>query len=730
MEGVSASGATARAEINPNGPVTTYRFEYVTEAAYLDKGFANAVKVPSSGMAPLGKGMATLLANATLGPLVPTTAYRYRAVATNEDGTTPGPERSLTTKGFGTPFRLPDNRGWEMVSPVDKGGGAIAAPGALFGGGDIQAAVGGGMVTYGSGTAFGNAVGAPPVSQYVSRRTALGWVTENVSTPLESAAYGDEPDGAPYRVFSADLSRALLFGGLACRGGLAGCPAPNPPLPGSGAPEGWMAYYLRASASGALSSLLGPADVALSGVSPQSFEAAFAAASSDLSSVLLSSCAKLTGDAIEVPAGPGQCDPAAQNLYAWSTGGLKAVNLLPGQVASTPGAAVAAPSGAVATDGSRIYWTRGGDLYLREGAQTHQVDEGQGGGGAFQTATPDGAIAFFTKAGHLYRFATATKVAVDITPSGGVMGVLGASADGDYVYYQDGAGLQLWHGGAIATIAPGADATVPSSYPPATGTARVNPAGTHLAFLSKADLTGYDNADATTQQPVTELYLYNLALTGGSPLICVSCNPSGERPQGPSTIPGALVNGTTLAYKPRALSAAGTRLFFDSEDSLVSHDTSKANGVADPHSLPDVYQWEAFGVGDCQRAPGCVSLISNGAGQGTTFLDASGDGSDVFFITNDSLVDADPGSIDVYDARVGGGFPAAGKPIVCTGDACQPLPGEPDDPTPGTLTPSSGNPPLQIFEPKSQKHKKKRHRKKRHRKKHGKIASSREWRGR
>jgi len=41
---------------------------------------------------------------------------------------------------------------------------------------------------------------------------------------------------------------------------------------------------------------------------------------------------------------------------------------------------------------------------------------------------------------------------------------------------------------------------------------------------------------------------------------------------------------------------------------------------------------------------------------------------------------------------------------ICVGDSCQPLPSEPEDPTPGTLAPNTGNPPLQIFEPRKKKH--------------------------
>lgn len=56
---------------------------------------------------------------------------------------------------------------------------------------------------------------------------------------------------------------------------------------------------------------------------------------------------------------------------------------------------------------------------------------------------------------------------------------------------------------------------------------------------------------------------------------------------------------------------------------------------------------------------------------------------------------------------------------ICVGDSCQPLPPEPEDPTPATLVPTSGNPPFKIFEPKK---KKKRHR--RSGRRHGKHKSA------
>lgn len=701
VQAVTTNSVEMWMDLNPNGQSTTYYFEYVTDAAY--QGNPPGERFAGAALTTKAKttGSSFISVSPTLGAqLSAETVYHYRPVATNPSGTVVGEalEHVFVTKEPSKGFALPDGRAWEMVSPVDKEGGAIAPPGGLFDGGDLQAAAGGGAVTYGSGTAFAKAVGAPPVSQYVSRRSGSGWATENVSAPLESAAYGDNPDGAPYRLFSADLARGLMFGGLACRGGLEGCPAPNMPLPGSGAPADYTAYYLREG--GAFSSLLGAGDVANSPLAPEALELDFAAASPDLSHVVLSSCAALTADAIEVAGPPGHCDDEARNLYEWSASGLRAVNLLPGAGVTSPGASVAASIAAVSEDGSRVYWTDGAALYLREGGETVALPEASGA--EFQTATPDGAFAFFLAGGKLHRFAAASTASAELTPSGGVVGLLGASADGETAYYQDAGGLRRRRAGATTTVAAGATATLPSDYPPATATARVSGDGLHLAFLSKAALTGFDNLDAATKLPDTELYVYGPPVGGGAPrLLCASCNPTGERPQGSTSFPGALVNGSAVAYRPRALSSDGTRVFFETADDLSDKDT---NGKV------DVYEWEEAGVGGCSRPFGCATPISKPTGGGGTFIDASANADDVFFLTGDSLVKGDPGSIDLYDARKGGGLPEPTPEVICVGDGCQVLPSEPEDPTPATLIPNPGNPPLRIFGPAKKKHHRHRHR--------------------
>ncbi len=705
---VVASSARLRAEINPEGSHTTYHFNYIAQKAYEanlaagHEGFAGAAKAPAGSDPSIGEGSAKLAVFQSVGNLSPETAYRYRVQATNGAGTeTKGPY-ALTTQGLGTGQLLADSRGWEMVSPVEKNGGQVEAAGEIDGGGVLEAAAQGGAITYSSPASFGQgAQGAPAASQYISRRAPSGWLTESITTPMLSGSYGEHPSGVPYQLFSSDLARGIVLNGEHCRRQEpSSCPIANPPLPGSGAPAGYQDYYLRNDETGAFAALMTQANSPSLSLSSSQFDLALAGASSELAHVVLSTCAKLTADASEV-AGTEGCDPSEPNLYEWSGGGLALVNV-------SPGAKLAAQGGAVSSDGQRVYFTDAGKLWLREGSGApHEV----AAAAAFQTATPSGAFAFYTKevsAGdvHLYRY-SAAGASTDLTPSGGVAGVLGASEDGSRVYYQDAAALKEWHAGSTTTVASGAGAAQASDWPPTTATARVSADGETLLFLSTERLTGYDNTPAEPAacgrevggvfqtEPCPEVFLWR---TTGGGLSCLSCNPTNERPTGPSTIPGAYANGTegalgpgqivTDSYRPRALSASGRRAFFDSRDALVLSDTDKA---------PDVYEWEAQGEGTCAKPGGCLSLISSGrlAG-GAAFVDASASGSDAFFITEGSLAPADPGSADLYDAREGGGFPVPPSEIPCQGDACQTLPPEPEDPEPGTLRENPGNPPLSL----------------------------------
>src|SRR3954452_13801952 len=128
VEGVTATSATLHGLINPNGLSTTFRSEYITEAAYQ----ANLAAIPSragfSGAVPapvkaVGAGSSALAVFQQLSGLTPTTTYHFRLVATNSAGPTAGPDRRFGTEEATNVVRVLDRRSWEMVSPVDKNGG-------------------------------------------------------------------------------------------------------------------------------------------------------------------------------------------------------------------------------------------------------------------------------------------------------------------------------------------------------------------------------------------------------------------------------------------------------------------------------------------------------------------------------------------------------------------------------------------------------------------------------
>jgi uncharacterized protein YfiM (DUF2279 family) len=225
---------------------------------------------------------------------------------------------------------------------------------------------------------------------------------------------------------------------------------------------------------------------------------------------------------------------------------------------------------------------------------------------------------------------------------------------------------------------------------PAQHTVRVTPDGATLAFQSERSLTaGYDNEQAEPGecgvedlseliQKCSEVYLYNAETER---LVCASCDQSGAQPVGPAQLGGkehesaeSLV-APSDSYLPRNLSEDGGRLFFQSPDALVPHDSD---------GLLDVYEWEAEGEGSCVQAAGCVYPISDVAGDNESrFMDASPDGNDVFIATGDQLVPSDTDTrIDVYDVRAGGGFPVSAPAPVCTnGDSCK----GPVSPQPGVF---------------------------------------------
>jgi DNA-binding beta-propeller fold protein YncE len=460
-------------------------------------------------------------------------------------------------------------------------------------------------------------------------------------------------------------------------------------------------------------------------------------------------------------------------------------------------------------------------------ACTIQLDEGcatcESGGGEFQVASTDGSRVFFTDTRALTEGSGASPSGhqadlyecrivelspghlscdlADLTPESGgeaadVQGnVLGASEDGSYLYFvADGvlagnrvdnrAGLEesaqagqpnlyLSHEGTITYVTTLAavddhDWSQVLADGSASQPTRASTGGRYLALMSARSLTGYDNRDVASGQPVAEVYLYD-AVTGR--LSCASCDPTGARPVGieyrklePNN--GGLVGGprgiwreTDLVaanmpgsaafennhggHQSRYLSDSG-RLFFNTINPLVPQDS---NGNQ------DVYEYEPpQGPGQpasntCTTASptysptsqGCVNLISAGTSSDeSAFLDASENGDDVFFLTSSKLVPQDTdAALDVYDAHVCSAEvpclpePAA-APEPCKGEACQSSPARAAEASPSTQTFSG---PGNVSEcrkgqvrkggkcVKKQQKKAKKQKKKHHKKGHGKKHS-------
>jgi hypothetical protein len=200
-------------------------------------------------------------------------------------------------------------------------------------------------------------------------------------------------------------------------------------------------------------------------------------------------------------------------------------------------------------------------------------------------------------------------------------------------------------------------------------TAEATPDGRHLLFRSTMNLTGYDSFGSP------ELFVYD-ADTGL--LSCASCEPNGGPPteEGNSELGGFLPASLQGTYMLRWLSDDGSRVFFDTRESLVPQDS---NGGL------DVYEWERDGAGSCLQGGGCVFLLSGGTRPVDSYLiDAGANGNDVFLASRDQLAPQDPNeSVALYDVRVDGGFAKAA--LACTGTGCQGVPPAP----PIFATPSS-----------------------------------------
>jgi hypothetical protein len=626
---------------------------------------------------------------------------------------------------------LPECRAWELVTPaakdnieppyaeediIESSPGFIASTS-----GERMAWVGQEVVPSSKDVTGAETVG----TDYLASRGPDGWSSEDV-IPKQSVENGLLCNYTNTGVagYTPDLSKMILADGAGQNGTSIGgveqqyCGHNEPSLVPE-EPEGFQNLFVR---DDSLLSYQLVDRTPVGGLPPEN--AWFDAGSADFSHVVFNENAPLTeGAPSHIGTGPyGEpSETEWEDLYEWSAGAVRLVSYLPdgtavkgtlpwttwiGPEREKPGDETSTlPSASqfthtVSADGSRIFFQAEGNLYVREdGTTTVQVDASQGagpgGGGKFMAASVDGSKVFFTDgdgAGlttstvsgsgvNLYEYEVPVQdgkagTLTDLTsgPDARVLGLTGTSEDGSNVYFgaegvlASGAkagspNLYVVHGGEttfIATLGGGdmCDLEVQCSNA-ATGsyygsTARVSPSGRYLGFTSSESLTGYDNKAAD------EIYLYD---AGANKLSCASCNPTGAPPTGNAFIrsPTRPSIGTILTqtHLSRNVTDSG-QVFFDTPDALVPHDNNGGE---------DVYMYKE----------GHVHLISSGTQAGPSyFLDASENGSDVFFTTLQQLVSRDMDrSYDIYDARVDGGFAEQGYQPECADEGCRGLASNP-----------------------------------------------------
>ncbi|HEX3240539.1 MAG TPA: hypothetical protein VHR18_10450 [Solirubrobacterales bacterium] len=622
--------------VNPAGIQTGYHFEYGTTTAY-------GSRVPLETEAPAGNRRVPRDVSKLITGLQPGTTYHYRLVAENAVGTTNGADRTFKTLESSDVF---PQRAYEQVTPVDKGGAAVLSDS------HFQTAADGSAIAVASVAASKDSQSALILQNYLSRRGSSDWLDWEQVDPPQDGMPGLHESATT--AISEDFEHALVISNRALApGGIAG----GGNLYVKDLLTGDCTFVAGAPGEDSWGSLVGL----------QANERIFLGAAPDFSWIVFFAQPSFL---------PSVGSPA---VYRWtrSTAELSVESLLPGDVLPPflqsqlpPSNVITIPS--VSSDGQVVGYGLGAaggsvpvGVYRRENGQITPVSASKIPGDPadaqpawFDGITPDGRYVFFhgelrltedspvleLGQASLYRYdaATDTLTYLGRTRSDSV-GLRGFSADGQTVLAlnPDGAG-SVWRNGQLKQL---------SNDPPSG--ANVSASGRYFSWVDETGVNLYDTVDDEK--------------------VCVSCPAGGGSGAGAATI----ANGRTIGNRtPRSLLDDGT-VFFTSPTRLLA---------ADHNGTKDVYAYKN----------GNLTLISPGnAGYDAFFVDASEDGSSVFFQTNQGLVKQDvDGNADIYVARIGGGFASQNPPPPpgsCKGAECAEAGGQPAGGPPVT-TAGTANP--------------------------------------
>ncbi|MDX6634897.1 MAG: hypothetical protein QOF06_1100 [Solirubrobacterales bacterium] len=686
---VGGTEAYVGGTVDSENSATTYWIEYGPDDEY-----GSAIPVGEDGDA--GSGDETTFYRGTLTGLEPGAEYHYRLVADNQAGTSEGRDMTFVTptgdlgSSIGT-VDLPDDRTWEMVSPPQKNAADVWK---VYGGSSPD----GQAVNYKSQGSFAGlqtAKGAN-LADYRAVRGDDGWENEGLTPP-----------GGLFCFVCGAVEMSPDKGFVRFNWRERGTESPDEEFELDPSAIGSVVrQYLRNNATKKFKYLPVAADPS---------QGTQFASSTDNSHYAVTTAENLTDESpCDTEAGPCVYE-TLDHGFTW-----RLVSILPDDTPVRGGMI------GMSEDGSRIYFRYEGNIYVRvDGSTTTQVD------GSFGTSTiaiggGDGTKLLMRSSEPLVAgdedFSDDLYVWDGDKPDGerltlvseGDLPGVEVELDRAIGYEQDMAVTQgLDRGFFIAnnqvlageSTAPGqkiyawdTQGGQPSLSYVATASpneARTSPNGRFLVFPSTERLTAYDNAG---QQ---EVYRYD---QDADRLACVSCDPEGRKATSESRLyyispqEGAFGIGHAL----RNVNDEGL-VFFETFEGLAKHDS---NGQVDVYEYRD----------------GLPQLLSRGTGgHQSRFMDASVSGDDVFILTDDQLVGWDTDrSYDIYDARVNGGLPEPSlAEIPCLGDACQPIPNPPNDPTPasegfkgaGNVKPAAKKPCKKAKKNHSKKCKKKKHKK-------------------